>query len=141
MGEGVVRSLKGKVSPDVAQKEITKWLDHKRISEKKRETYEDQIETLTDAIADGFLSVNDKHELVHKLIFPLEGDLPLSELIYTPRLKVSTVQTHLNGVKTSDADGRVCAYIAALSSKPKAVIKGLDTEDYSISQAVAVFFL
>jgi hypothetical protein len=47
----------------------------------------------------------------------------------------------MQGVKASDGDGRVCAYVAALSSQPKEVIKHLDTEDYAIATAVAVFFL
>lgn len=140
--EGAVKQLiPKKVSRDVAEKEITKWLDFKRVNDKKRETQSDSVDVLIDAVADGFLTLNDNHTLVHNLIFPIEGELPVRELEYKPRLKVSTVHTHLNGVKSSDADGRVCAYVAALTSRPKDVIKGLDTEDYSISQSIAVFFL
>ncbi len=54
---------------------------------------------------------------------------------------MSTIHSHLQGVKPSDADGRVGAYIAALTSTPKAVINCLDTEDYGIAQSIAIFFL
>ncbi len=141
MSNGTVKKLSQKVSLDVAEEEINKWLDCKRVNAKKRESYEDYIETLINAIADGFLTLSEDNALVQKLRFPLENESPLSELSYKPRLKVSTIHTHLNGVKSSDADGRICAYVAALTSKPKDVIKGLDTEDYSIAQAIAAFFL
>ncbi len=141
MSETIVKNLSTKVSADVATKEIDKWLDYKHIKEKKRESFKEQIEALIDAVADGNLILNEKHELVQTLTFPLDGDLPLKELNYKPRLKVSTIHQHLNGVKSTDADGRICAYVAALTSKPKDVIKGLDTEDYSIAQAIAIFFL
>lgn len=139
MGEPTITHKK--VSRDVAKKEVDKWLDYKRVSDKKRETYEDNIETLTDAIAAGDLILDENHSLIQKLVFPIKSEQPVNELEYKARLKVSTVHTHLNGVKSTDADGRICAYVAALTSKPKDVIKGLDTEDYSIAQAIAVFFL
>lgn len=141
MAEEKNKQLSQKVSLDVAKKEVDKWLDYKCVNEKKRESYEEQIEILIDAIADGILTLAEDNTLVHKLLFPLEGELPLSELKYKPRIKVSTIQAHLNGVKSKDADGRLCAYVAALTSKPKAVIQGLDTEDYSVSQSIAIFFL
>ena len=141
MTEPIVKNLSKKVSVDIAKEDVDKWLDYKRVKEKKRESYKEQIEALVDGVADGNLILNEKHELVQTLIFPLEGELPLKELNYKPRLKVSTIHQHLSGIKATDADGRICAYVAALTSKPKDVIKGLDTEDYSIAQAIAVFFL
>lgn len=141
MADSVIKNLSKKVSADVAKKDIDKWLDYKRVKETKRESYKEQIESLVDSVADGDLVLSEEHELVQTLRFPLDGELALTELKYKPRLKVSTIHTHLNGVKSTDADGRICAYVAALTSKPKAVIKGLDTEDYSIAQSVAVFFL
>ena len=143
MVETQVKQLpnQAKISKDVAKEEVDKWLDCKRVNEKKRESYEDNIETLIDAVAAGILVLNEDNAFIHNLIFPLKGELPIKELVYKPRIKVSAIHTHLKGVKTSDADGRICAYVAALTSKPRAVITDLDTEDFSIAQSIAVFFL
>jgi hypothetical protein len=130
-----------KVSIDVATEEVNKWLDYKKVNEKKREAYKDNIDALVQGVCDGILILNEDNTFTHNLQFPIEGEMPIHKLDYKPRLKMSTVHNHLQGVKPSDGDGRVCAYIAALTSKPKAVVKDLDTEDYSIGQSIAIFFL
>lgn len=130
-----------KITKETAIKEVDSWLDYKKVNEKKRETYRDHIETLVDAVCDGSVIIREDSVIVHELKFPIEGELPINKLEYKPRVKVQTVHLHMQGVKQNDADGRVCAYVAAISSKPKEVIKALDTEDYSISQAVAIFFM
>lgn len=121
--------------------EVNKWLDFKKINDRKRESFKENIETLVDAVMDGSLVIDDKCNLVQTLKFPTEGEAPVTKLEFKPRLKVETVQLHLQGVKASDGDARITAYIAALTSKPKKIIQALDTEDYSIGQAIAVFFL
>lgn len=137
----VVKELSKKVDIEVAEKDMSTWLDAKRITESGKETYKDQIETITNAIMDGILSLNDDNSFTHNLLFHIEGDSPISTLEYKSRLKVSTVHSHLKGIKPGDADARICAYVGALTSNPSAVIKGLDTQDYSIAQAISVFFL
>lgn len=132
------------VTREIAVAEVTKWLDAKKVNDKKREAFKDSIETIADAICDGSLSLGEGNVLIHKLKFPVEttdGKVAFDSLEYKPRLKMETIHTHLQNVKSNDADGRVCAYIAALASKPKDLIKKLDTEDYSIGQAIAIFFL
>lgn len=130
-----------KVSKEVAGKEIEAWLDYKKVSESKREASAESIATLVNAICDGALSKQDDNTLVHELKFPLENEMSLTKLEYKPRLAMSAIHTQLQGVKPSDADGRLIAYVAALTGKAKGIIKGLDTEDYAIGQAVAIFFL
>ena len=131
-----------KVSRDVAAQEIESWLDYKKINARKRESYQDQIDTLIDGVCDGALVLNaDTHVLTHNLKFPLEAEVNTSSLDYTPRVKMKAIHHNMQGVKSGDADGRVCAYIATLAGKPKELIKAMDTEDYSIAQAVAIFFL
>lgn len=131
------------VSKDLATEEINSWLDYKKVSDKKRESQKEQVESLIDAIADGSLTFKDDKTFtfVQVLKFQTEGDSPLTKLEYKPRLKMSTIHSHLQGVKSSDADGRICAYIAALTATPKALINSLDTEDYGIAQSIAIFFL
>lgn len=134
-----------KVSRDVAIEEINKWLNAKKISDKKREFNKENIETLVDSIVEGSLSLKEEDNvLVQNLKFPIEssdGKPAYTQLEYKPRIKMETVHLHLQNVKGSDADGRVCAYIAALTGKPKDLIKKLDTEDYSVGTSIAIFFL
>lgn len=129
------------VEKEIAQTDINSWLDYKRIDESKREDQKDAIKVLVNAVSEGTLIMNEDKTFTQKLKFPPEGETPMLELIYKPRLKVATIHLHLNGVKSSDADGRLMAHVCALTGKPKAAIQALDTEDYSIASSIAVFFL
>lgn len=135
--------MEEKVNRDQATAEVTRWMDAKKMSAKKREANEANIETLVDAIVEGNLSLKDGNVLSQKLRFPIEtteGKVAYDTLDYKPRLDLHGIHIHLQGVKPTDMDSRLCAYVAALTSKPKDIIKKLDTEDYSIAQAIAVFF-
>lgn len=128
-----------KVSPELAAAEIAGWLDYKKVSAKKRESYKDAIETLTEAIVEGHISIGEDHTITHRLLFPLDGFA--SELVYTPRITVGDLTKKMQGVKAGDADGRIMAYAAALTGLSVGLLAKLDTEDNSICQAVAVFFV
>jgi hypothetical protein len=130
-----------KVSKEVAGSEIERWLDYKKSSEAQRVSYADQIEQLSNAIESGDLVLNEDFSFTYKLKFDTGGEEPVKELKFKPRISIGSLQKSLEGVKTSDADGRITAYIAALTGQPKGVIRALDTADYSIPQAIVVFFL
>lgn len=130
-----------KVSREQAKQEVESWLDFKKIGEKKRESQEAQIESLVDAVAEGDLVLKEDKTFVQVLKFPTQGDIPIKELEYKPRLSMMNIHSQLEGVKSSDGDGRVLAYVAALTGKAKQIIRNLDSEDYNVSQAIAIFFL
>jgi len=129
------------VDKETATKEIESWLDYKKVSPKKRETAKENIENLIDAVQEGTLVVNADKTITHKLKFPLEGEASINELCYKPRISSGLVQMHMQGVKSSDLFGTYHAYGAALTTKPKEVIKKLDSEDFSIVQNISLFFL
>lgn len=131
----------GKITREVAQAEITKWLDHKRVNASKRKAYRESIKVLVNGIEDGCLVLTEDFTFKQTLKFPTEGKIPVTELIFKPRIRVSVVHQEMTGVKPNDADGRLCAIISALTDKAKGIIKSLDTEDYSIGQSIAIFFL
>lgn len=134
--------MKTKVSPEIAQSEINQWLDAKHISEKKRSSFETQIELLANAIEEGNLIRREEDNvLIQKLLFPIGEETPIAELHHKPRIKVSNVQARLKGVKNDDPDGRITAYISAITEQPVGVVRSMDTEDYGLSQSIAVFFL
>jgi hypothetical protein len=130
-----------KIARDIAITEVTSWLDYKKVNEKKRETYKESIDTLVDSVVDGSLSLSDDKVFVHTLKFPIGKEVSIPALEYKPRLQLAAVHSQLKNVKGDDADGRIVAYVAALTGQPKEVIKNLDTEDYSTAQAIAIFFL
>lgn len=134
--------MKDVVSIDVAEKDINAWLDHKRVNDKKRESNAAQIEALTEAVQMGRLSFSqDEKVLVQKLDIPLGKNGEIKELKYKSRMVIGEIHQHLKGVKSDDADGRLLAYVSALTNQTKGMIGQMDTEDYSISQTIAVFFL
>lgn len=130
-----------KVSKEVAEKEVLTWLEFKKISDKKKESFKENIEAIVDAICDGVLTLETDFTFTHHLKFPLDNEVKTTELKYKPRLKMVDVHKQLVGVEAKNVDGRIVAYIAALSDKPKRVITELESEDYGVAQSVAVFFL
>jgi hypothetical protein len=133
--------MNDKVNPEIAKAEVEKWLDYKKVSQNKKESYADNIKALEEAIVEGYLSLDDNFNFVQQLKFPIESEVSTSVLTFKPRLKESQVSLHLTGVKIGDFDGRLYAYVAALTGKPKDLIKALDTEDYSIGKNIAFFFI
>jgi hypothetical protein len=128
-----------KVSREKATEEINEWLDKKKVYPSTRETQKDSIDLLIEAMMAGDVTLDDKtNEFTVNLLFPLEE---VKTLKCKARLNDKMLRPHLNGVKPSDADGRLNAYISALVSQPKAVIENLDSADKKIIMSIAVFFL
>ena len=133
-----------KIPLETAELEVEKWLDHKRVKPKKRENLKENIEVIVDNICDGSLVLRDDYHFVQTLSFPVKnaaGEEKVKELIYKPRLMVRDINAKMKGVKANDPDGRVVSYIAALTDQPAGVISNLDTEDNSLAQQFASFFL
>ncbi len=130
------------ISIEVATTEIEKWLDHKKVKQTKREANASTIESLVSAVQDGKLRFDDESKkLIQTLDFPLGNDGSIKELEYVSRIGIGTIHKNLNGVKSDDADGRLAAYVSALTNTTKGLVSQLDTEDYSIGQSISIFFL
>jgi hypothetical protein len=129
------------VNIELAKAEVKKWLDHKKISEKKREKNQDNIEALVEAIVDGHLALNEtKFTFTHTLKFPTGENGQLTKLEYKSRLEVKEIQMQMQGIKSTDLHGIIISYACALTGKPRGVIAALDSEDYAIVQGIASFF-
>lgn len=132
----------GKISREQAETEVKAWLDHKCVSEKRRESKKDAIENLIGAIEDGSLTMDQTNfKLTQRLLFPFKNEKSVDELVYLPRITVDAVQKSMGGIKADDLHGMVKAYVAALTTQPKAIISALDTEDYEVAQKIAIFFM
>lgn len=134
-----------KIPLKTAEAEIKKWLDFKKVKPKKRESLQDNIDSMVDNIVDGTLVLDDKtFVLTHALSFPLEndkGEVTVKELVYKPRIQVRDINVKMKGLKPTDADGRIIGYTRALTDQPAEVIKSLDTEDNTLAQHITGFFL
>lgn len=133
-----------KVSQEQAEKEITSWLDAKKISQTKREAKKDAVEALVNAMIDGELILNAADMTFQQsLKFPLRGDKDagLAKLTYKSRLSTQQMQACLKGAKLGDGIGVIISVIACLTGELDQSIKLLDTEDLSIGQSIATFFL
>lgn len=132
------------VTKEVAIADINAWLDAKKVSAKKREAQADYIELLVSEVEEGRLSFDSEtNELVYDLKWPLENDgqTVVETLKFKYRINSNHLSPYLQKVKPSDADGRLRAYICALTSSNSGYINKLDTEDLTVAQAIAVFFL
>ncbi len=132
-----------KITIDKATEEVNEWLDSKKVSEKDKEANQDQIEKLVDAVCNGYLVVNHQdNSLTQTLKFPIKGETDeTKEVKYKHRVTVQAIQTQMTGTKAGDFIGMLSAYIAAATGHPKAFVKQLDTQDWSLAQAIGVFFM
>lgn len=136
--------IKEVVTLEVAQADVKRWLDLKKIGDQKREDKKDGIDTLVSATIDGTIVIEDDCTITHKLKFPTLGDkneIGIDELKYKARISTAQLQAALRGSKTADPYAIVIALVAVLSGEPKGVIVCLDTEDMAIGSAIANFFL
>jgi hypothetical protein len=133
-----------KIATEVATAEVNKWLDLKKIGEKKREDKKDSIDSMIGAICEGMLTIDDRGTITQKLKFPIKdesGKVELEELKYKPRLSTAQIQACLQGTKLTDLYALPIALISALTDQAKTIIKLLDSEDSSVGQSIANFFL
>jgi hypothetical protein len=131
-----------KVLEEVAREEVEKWLEYKKVSARKREQLADNIESLVDYISDGSLTL-DQETMAFKqqLLFPLGNNRQIEVLVYQPRLNLKDLSLQNKGVSAQDQNGRIMAIVAGLTGQPKAITGTMDSEDASIAQAIAVFFV
>lgn len=132
-----------KISVELAEQEINNWLESKKIFEAERVRQKQSVETLVDAVVNGFLTVKEDGDLQHTLLFPIgsEEKAQVKTLTYKKRLAERDTRKALKGVSPSDVEGRMLAYIQALTDEAAGIIGALDTSDSRIAKSIVVFFL
>ena len=131
-----------KIAKEVAEAEIEKWLDFKKILAGERERNSDTIALLVDAIMEGALEYDEStNKLKHYLLHPFQNEQPLTELTYLPRINDNMLQPNLRGVSAKDGDARLIAVICTLTGQARGIIQKLDSTDKRIALSIAVFFL
>ena len=122
---------------ELAEKEVNKWLDSKKVRATVRRENKDNIEAIIDGFEDGLLVLNKETNAIKQtLIFPTGA---IKEIIIQPRLKVSERIERLKNAG-NDADSRVVAVLAALSGNIAEALKGMDADDLAVSRNITAFF-
>ena len=126
------------ITPEMAKQEVEKWLDFRRVRNRKRQENEASINDLIEAFEDGFLILDPKtHVIKQKLLFDTAGK---KELNFKPSMTVGEGQRALKGLKSTDSHGMLLAYVSELTGEVKEVINQLNSEDYGIARTIAGFF-
>lgn len=130
------------VSLEIAQKDISSWLDSKRVSEKKRQDNERVVDTLVSAVMEGNLVWDEGQKLLkQKLQWPVGENEEIKHIEFKHRVTQGDISARLRNTKSDDAFAVMGVYISAITGQPVALLEKLDTSDYSIAQSVAVFFM
>lgn len=132
-----------KVSEEQAREDFKKWLDSKKISNKKRASNIEAEDIIVEAIQEGMMVVTDENKIILSLLFPIEsGNTSIPSLSFKSRLTVGQKHQAAKGIKPDDGEGRLLTYIAALSDSPAGVIRSMESgDDYERASAIAVYFL
>lgn len=123
---------------ELAEKEVTAWLDRKKIMPLKRSALKYQIDTLIEAIQYGIISMDGTGKINHSLSFPIDT---LDSLEYKARVSPDAILKALNSLKSNSADSRTIAYIAELTGQASGIISKLDPVDMNVAGSIAVFFM
>ena len=132
-----------KISKEVAQQEFNKWAEAKKISDTKRESNKDCEEEILNAIMEGHLTLTEENEWKYKLKFHLgKGEMNIvNELTFKLRLTINELNSVSKGLKPSDVEGKLIAYLSAITGESIGLLKTLDTVDYSTVSCIVAYFL
>ena len=132
-----------KIERTVAEKEINDWLERKKVFKSTIEANEDSVKLLVDGIVEGVLVLDESGKFRHELLHPFGGEstAQIKELVYHFRLNDRMLKPHTNGLSPKDAEGRLLAYIAALTEQNRVLLESMDSLDKKVATAIAVFFL
>jgi len=131
-----------KVSKEIADLEVLGWLDHKKMSAKRREEKKDAIESLSGFIQDGTLIIDPvSFEITQNLFFPIGEQIKINELKWKPFGNVGRVQIYMKNTESTDFTGNCIAHACAQTGQSKNIINALDSEDIAVVKMLAVFFM
>jgi len=143
-----------KVDEETARLEVERFLDLKRVPDRKRkETFEQQIKDLIGLMIDGRLVFDfEKKRAAIKLLVPLEprNSGKIETLSMRFYIGMQEAQNVLKNVEATNADARSLTLAAVLSGNSPDVLKnavnelgekGLDISDHNSLYAYTLFFL
>ena len=139
MGSAIVT-----IPKELAKQEFNKWLDFKRIKPAKREQNKASENSIIDSFMDGNMVLNENHSITYTLDFPItndDGEVTVRELKIKPRVFTGELNAALSTVDATTPDGRIFAYIKALTSEVNGILNKIDSGDYAQLQNIVTYFL
>lgn len=131
-----------KVNRETAEAEVTAWLDHKKLSPKRRESKKEVIESLIELVQDGTIVIDQENfEIKQILKFEIGNQEKIRELIWKPFGNVGKVQIFMKNVESADYSGNCIAYACAQTGQSKNIINALEYEDATVIKVIANFFM
>jgi len=130
------------ISREVAEAEVTAWLDFKKIFKSQREKDKDNIEILIEAICEGILVLDPETNcFTLNLMVPVGVDIITTSLTFLARMNDKILKPYMIGLRAGDSIGYLNNYAAALTGAPKPLIESLDSSDKKIVMAITSFFI
>lgn len=137
---------------EVAEKELEKWFDYRRVKEAVRNNADETIgydvnrEKLIEGFMYGQLNFDEESGILSQVLdWPVEkesGEIILSELKWKPRIKERDLTEPMKGVKTNDSNGRIKAFVSAYTSTDRIILGSLEhATDYNLAQSIVTYFL
>ena len=131
-----------KVSREIAEQEVNSWIEHKKMSNKRKEEKKDSIESLISYVQEGIISVDPStFEIIQNLNFEIGEQIKIPNLKWKPFGNVGRVQLHMKNVDSTDFTGNCIAHACAQTGQSKNIINNLDSEDAVVMKVLAVFFM
>lgn len=125
------------VSKLVAANDVEQWLQKMKVTARKRDEKQKDIQTLIKAVMYGEAKVDAEGNLVQVLQFPTSA---LQELKYGQRVTVEDVSTKTKANGSTDAFGVMVAYISAITGNAMGVIETMDNGDMELASIIVGFF-
>lgn len=133
-----------KVSQEVAEEEVAKFLTRLKTFEADRDKFKEQQGIILEAIKEGALVYEEEgnSSFTQTLLFPMgSGENAVTELNYRSRISDHDVKPFSKGIANNDFTGHNNALIAALTDTNRAIIEKMNSADKRIAGAIAVFFM
>lgn len=133
--------MESKVTREIAEEEIEKWLVLQKALPTVREARAEHIKQLIEGIEYGILELDEEGKFTHNLMTEFGNEKKYTQLVYKARLNDKQLAPWLKGVKGDDAEGRMLGHVAALTGVNRLILELMQTSDKRIAMAIAIFFL
>lgn len=130
----------GFIAKEIAQKDVSKWLDFQEISESNRTKHQASIDRIVEAVELGNVIINDDNTITQKLKHPL-GEAKVSAINFAASLTVGEINTQMNKATEDNAMSVPISYICAATGELKGVIVKMNNKDYKVSDSIILFFM
>lgn len=129
------------ISKEQATSEFTKWLDHKKVSQTRRETQKNATKVCVEAIMDGALIVEKDFKLKQVLKWEIGEEKKITSVTYKTRISTKELNNTLRKSGAQTSDEQLLAAASAASNLTYGTLELLDTEDSAITKAIGYFFM